>query len=123
MYRTRAEALSCAPNRVRATLASCARDEGQPVLITEYGGVAMDGSAQGGWGYNGAVRGEAQLLERFGDITRAFAAMDYVQGYCYTQLTDVFQEMNGLLTMRINVSALARRAAAIHSSSVASSLP
>ena len=32
-------------------------------------------------------------------ITTAFKKLPYVWGYCYTQLTDVFQEINGLMTM------------------------
>lgn len=51
------------------------------------------------WGYNGAVADEAEFLARFRAITLAFKRMPYVRGYCYTQLTDVFQEVNGLLDM------------------------
>ena len=41
-------------------------------------------------------------LARFEAITRAFREMPGFQGYCYTQLTDVFQEVNGLLDMDRN---------------------
>ncbi len=72
--------------------------EGQPVLITEYGGIAMD-TGKAGWGYNGLVKGEEDFLKRYESITRAIQNTPYIRGYCYTQLTDVFQEINGLLTM------------------------
>lgn len=70
--------------------------EGQPVLITEFGGIAFEGKE--GWGYNGTVKDEKSFLERFDSITSAIRNMPYIQGYCYTQLTDVMQEVNGLMT-------------------------
>ena len=74
---------------------------GKPMLMTEYGGIAMAKDAHGsGWGYNGAVRDEHSFLERYSAITRAFRDMPFFCGYCYTQLTDVFQEVNGLLDMK-----------------------
>ena len=51
----------------------------------------------GNWGYNGAVKDEAALLERFGAITEAAGKLPGFCGYCYTQLTDIEQEQNGLL--------------------------
>lgn len=68
---------------------------GQPVIVSEYGGIAM---ANGdGWGYNGKVDDENQLIRRYDDLTSAVKSMKNVCGYCYTQLTDVYQEVNGLL--------------------------
>ena len=73
---------------------------GKPKLLTEYGGIAMEKDFGGAnWGYNGAVRDEAAFLKRFETITQAFKHMPGFAGYCYTQLTDVFQEANGLLDM------------------------
>ena len=45
---------------------------------------------------------EADFLRRFEAITQAFKHMPDFRGYCYTQLTDVFQEVNGLLDMHRN---------------------
>jgi hypothetical protein len=45
------------------------------------------------------VKNEEEFLKRYKSITDAVRKIDYVRGYCYTQLTDVFQEINGLLTM------------------------
>lgn len=76
---------------------------GKPMLLTEYGGIAMQKDEGGdNWGYNGAVRDEAAFLQRFEAITQAFKHMPGFSGYCYTQLTDVFQEVNGLLDMHRN---------------------
>jgi hypothetical protein len=52
-----------------------------------------------GWGYNGKVKDEKEFLRRYESITKAIMNTPYIRGYCYTQLTDVFQEINGLLTM------------------------
>lgn len=79
---------------------------GKPKLLTEYGGIAMaKDSGDGNWGYNGAAKDEAAFLERFEAITQAFKHMPGFVGYCYTQLTDVFQEVNGLLDMDRNPKA------------------
>lgn len=73
---------------------------GKPKIFSEFGGIAM-AKDQGGanWGYNGAVEDEAAFLKRFGAITQGAKALPGFCGYCYTQLTDVFQEVNGLLDM------------------------
>ena len=69
-------------------------------------GIALQKDAgNGNWGYNGAVRDEESFLRRFGAITQAFKHMPGFRGYCYTQLTDVFQEVNGLLDMDRNPKA------------------
>lgn len=38
------------------------------------------------------------FIERFRSITQAIKDTPYICGYCYTQVTDVQQEVNGLLT-------------------------
>ena len=74
---------------------------GKPMLLTEYGGIAMQKDAGGtNWGYNGMVSDADSFLRRFAAITRAIQKIPYIRGYCYTQLTDVFQEVNGLMDMR-----------------------
>lgn len=71
---------------------------GQPILISEYGGIAF--SSESGWGYGNQVKTEDEFIKRFRDITNAIKQLDYVVGYCYTQVTDVQQEINGLYTSR-----------------------
>lgn len=71
--------------------------QGQPILLTEYGGVAFRKSDAAGWGYSTAGD-EAEFVQRFREIVEAVMASPVLQGYCYTQLTDVEQEINGLLT-------------------------
>ena len=66
------------------------------IVISEYGGIAF--TTDKGWGYGNQVKTEEEFLERFRSITNAIKDTDYVCGYCYTQLSDVQQEVNGLLT-------------------------
>ena len=88
------------PGSSRLASAAGYDHRGKPRLLTEYGGIALQKDSTGGnWGYNGAEGDEAKFLARFEAITQAFKHMPGFSGYCYTQLTDVFQEVNGLLDM------------------------
>jgi Beta-galactosidase/beta-glucuronidase len=69
---------------------------GQPVMISEYGGIAFTGTG-GGWGYGEKVTDEKSYLDRFDDVTTAIKKIPFVCGYCYTQVTDVQQEINGIM--------------------------
>lgn len=81
--------------------------KGQPALLTEYGGIAFESSSKETWGYFGVVKTADEFFNRYESITRAVRSIDYIKGYCYTQLTDVMQEVNGLLTsdrkVKVNV--------------------
>ena len=71
--------------------------KGQPVIISEFGGIAF--RTEEGWGYGNQVKDDESFFKRFEEIHHAIQDLDYIVGYCYTQLTDVQQEVNGLLTM------------------------
>ena len=71
--------------------------EGQPYLLSEYGGISFD--SDNGWGYNAKADGEEDFLKRFEELTDAIQSLPHVEGYCYTQFTDVEHEQNGLYTM------------------------
>jgi len=71
--------------------------EGQPILITECGGIAYRLGEEKGWGYKSA--GSAAELEvGYQQLVSTLLNAPLLQGFCYTQLTDVEQEINGLLT-------------------------
>ena len=74
---------------------------GQPVIISEYGGIAIAGEGDG-WGYGTRVQNKDELVERYAGLTNAIFDLDYVCGFCYTQVTDVEQEVNGLMDTRRN---------------------
>ena len=81
---------------------------GEPILITEFGGIAFKTADPESWGYR-TVSNAEELLERYGALVHALLQSAVVQGFCYTQLTDVEQEINGLLTYdRRPKAALAR---------------
>ena len=73
--------------------------EGQPVIISEYAGIAFIGGEEEDWGYGDKVNGQEQFLKRYEDTTDGIYALPSVSGFCVTQLTDVMQEVNGLLTI------------------------
>lgn len=70
--------------------------KGQPFFLSEYGGIRW--SKYGGWGYGAAPKTEEEFLTRLKGLTDVLLDNPYCMGYCYTQLTDVEQEQNGLYT-------------------------
>lgn len=77
--------------------------KGQPVIISEFGGIAFSTSKENEWGYGHQVKNDQEFMERFDKIHQAVQDLPYVVGYCYTQLTDVEQEVNGLLDVNRNI--------------------
>jgi beta-galactosidase/beta-glucuronidase len=71
--------------------------ENEPILVSEFGGIAFKMTDQEGWGYSGAID-EVDFLNRFKAVVEPLKRSPVVKGFCYTQLTDVMQEINGLLT-------------------------
>lgn len=69
---------------------------GEPIVLSECGGIAM-AQDENGWGYTTVANGE-QLVSEYERLVDAIYASEALWGFCYTQLTDVEQEINGLLT-------------------------
>ena len=69
--------------------------KGQPVIMSEYGGIAL--TSDKGWGYGTQAQNEVEFGHRFEELTNALKKATYLSGYCYTQLSDVQQEINGLV--------------------------
>ena len=70
-----------------------------PVFVSEYGGIKwVMGEDASAWGYGTSVKTEAEFFARLEGLTRALLDNPHIFGFCYTQLTDVEQEQNGLLT-------------------------
>ena len=67
---------------------------GEPVLVTEFGGVAL--RADAGWNYGRAASAD-ELVRTYADMMSALL-QGPVDGFCYTQLADIQQERNGLLS-------------------------
>jgi beta-galactosidase/beta-glucuronidase len=73
---------------------------GQPYFVSEYGGIwwnpgQLDDKS---WGYGDRPRTEQQFLQRYKELTEALLQNPNMFAFCYTQLTNVEQEVNGLYT-------------------------
>jgi hypothetical protein len=68
----------------------------QPIMITEFGGIAFSPDVLHTWGYSRAGSSE-DLANRYLDLLHAVRSIPFLAGFCYTQLTDTYQETNGLL--------------------------
>ena len=62
----------------------------------------------------GTVGTPEELLEKYRDLMEGLASLPFISGFCYTQLTDVEQEMNGLLTYQRNPKVDPAKIAEIH---------
>ncbi len=69
--------------------------EGQPYWVSEYGGTVWNPDSRG-WGYGVAPKTEEEFAERYTGLTSALMEHPRICGFCYTQLTDIEQEQNGL---------------------------
>ena len=70
-----------------------------PVFVSEYGGIKwVMGEDATAWGYGKSVTTEDEFLERLKGLTDALLDNERICAYCYTQLTDVEQEQNGIMT-------------------------
>ena len=67
----------------------------EPVIVSEFGAVALAGSS--GFGFLEATGAEG-LLKTYRDLVQSLMLPGPVEGFCYTQLTDVEQEQDGLMT-------------------------
>lgn len=70
---------------------------GEPVILTEFGGIGFAVSGEPGWGYTSAAS-EEEFVSEYRRVMDAVFASQILWGFCYTQLYDVEQEINGLLT-------------------------
>lgn len=87
---------------------------GQPIMLTEFGGIACLTPATNihrDWGYSVSESSD-DLQRRYEKLLDAVNQIDIFSGFCYTQFTDTFQEANGLFTMdrrpKFSLTAMAR---------------
>ena len=74
---------------------------GQPFFVSEFGGIWWNPEAAEGedsWGYGERPQTIEAFYERFEGLCAGLLDDPNMFGYCYTQLTDVFQEQNGIYT-------------------------
>jgi hypothetical protein len=68
----------------------------QPFFVSEYGGIWWSDSDPDGWGYGERIKGEEEFYTRLEGLTAPLLNNPEITAYCYTQLTDVEQEQNGI---------------------------
>ena len=74
----------------------------EPIIYSEMGGFGFDANntIENSWGYGKSLNTPEDLLDRLIQLFKEFEnRKDWIQGFCYTELYDQFQEVNGLLTM------------------------
>lgn len=69
-------------------------DLGVPFMVSEFGGTFW--GAEGGWGYGNGPKTLEEFYKRYEGLVGALLDNPDMFGFCYTQLTDVEQEHNGL---------------------------
>jgi len=77
---------------------------GQPYFVSEFGGfkwIIPEERPEGEdptWGYGSSPKTEEEFYERFEAVCRVLLENPHMFGYCYTQLTDITPELNGIYT-------------------------
>ena len=71
---------------------------GEPVMLTEFGGISYAPDPGERWHGYGTVSTTEAFLARYRDLVEAVLDSPAISGFCYTQLADTEQETNGLLT-------------------------
>jgi len=76
---------------------------GQPIMLTEVGGFLLlpdmpREKLDKIYRIYDSFNTSDQLLKKYADLMAGISELNFVTGFCYTQLTDIEQEINGLLT-------------------------
>lgn len=77
----------------------CVPYRGQPYFLSEFGGIWWnpdDVHSAESWGHGDPPQSLTEVYARFEGLVAALLNDPLMFGYCYTQLTDVFQEKNGI---------------------------
>jgi hypothetical protein len=85
------------PGRERRGALPGADVSGLPMLLTECGGIGFGDGGEDRFAYGDFPETEAELLRQIQDTLEKISASPTLAGYVWTQLTDVQQEVNGLL--------------------------
>ena len=85
---------------VYVTFADRQKYEGQPYFVSEYGGIQWneDVDYSFGWGYGDRPKTKEEFIERYRGLTTALLSNPKICAFCYTQLYDIEQEVNGIYT-------------------------
>jgi beta-galactosidase/beta-glucuronidase len=93
---------------------------GQPIILSEVGGfLAIPPEVPTEkrdmlYQFYDSFQTSDELLEKYRDLMQGIASLRFLAGFCYTQLTDIEQEINGLLTYHRQPKLPAEQIATIH---------
>ena len=96
------------------------RYRGQPIVLSEVGGFLMvprevpPEERDMLYQFYGSVDTNEELVAKYRDLMEGIASLPFLAGFCYTQLTDIEQESNGLLTYDRRAKIAPERVAEIH---------
>jgi beta-galactosidase/beta-glucuronidase len=96
------------------------RYRGQPIVLSEVGGFLQIPEAIPPserdllFRFYGTWQAREEFLRKYADLMNGIASLRFVAGFCYTQLTDIEQETNGLLTYNRAPKLPPEEVAAIH---------
>jgi beta-galactosidase/beta-glucuronidase len=69
---------------------------GQPIMLTEFGGIAFSPDTERTWGYTRSTDA-SEFAAQYTELLTTVRSLKLLAGYCYTQFADTYQEANGLL--------------------------
>lgn len=72
--------------------------KGEPIFVSEYGGIKWTDEGGDAWGYGVGPETEEEFLARYEGLTHSLLDNPDIMAFCYTQLYDIEQEQNGLMT-------------------------
>ena len=99
-YQDRQQIASGSPSLTsgRRTFVDGYQRSGLPFILSEYGGIAYEANpGEKSWGYGKRLASKDEVVNKISDLTAAVSKIPHCCGFCYTQLTNVEQEVNGLL--------------------------
>jgi Glycosyl hydrolases family 2, TIM barrel domain len=73
-----------------------AEHKDQPIVLSEFGGIAFSADVDRTWGYSRSGS-ERDFADHYRRLLQAVRSAPMLAGFCYTQFTDAYQEANGLL--------------------------
>ena len=86
------------PEKINAAIAHRQKyDPEKCFMVSEFGGIGWT-LTQDAWSYGDAVKNPEEFIQRYKGLVDVLLDCPRVSGFCYTQLTDVEQEQNGLMT-------------------------
>ena len=80
----------------RALVLDQDRQPEQPIVLSEFGGIALSKETSTTWGYSRATSARS-LAAQYSKLLTTVNSLGVLAGFCYTQFADTYQEANGLL--------------------------